>query len=131
MTPGPVNVADYERLAADRLPEGPLGYYAGGAGDERTLRDNVAAYARHRLRPRVLVDVSEVSTATTVLGTEIALPVIVAPVALQRMAHPDGEPGMARAAAAAGTVYCLSTLATSRPSEVAAQAPAAPRWFQV
>jgi isopentenyl diphosphate isomerase/L-lactate dehydrogenase-like FMN-dependent dehydrogenase len=131
MTPDPVNVADYERLAADRLPQGPLGYYAGGAGDERTLRENVAAYARHQLRPRVLVDVSEVSTATTVLGTEIALPVIVAPVALQKMAHPDGECGMARAAAAAGTIMTLSTIATSAPREVAEAAPGAPRWFQV
>jgi 4-hydroxymandelate oxidase len=131
MTPEPVNVADYERLAADRLAEGPLGYYAGGAGDERTLRENVAAYARHALRPRVLVDVSEVSTATTVLGTEIAMPVIVAPVALQKMAHPDGECGMARAAADAGTIMTLSTIATSTPREVAAAAPGAPRWFQV
>jgi isopentenyl diphosphate isomerase/L-lactate dehydrogenase-like FMN-dependent dehydrogenase len=131
MTPGPVNVADYERLAAERLPEGPLGYYAGGAGDERTLRENVAAYSRHELRPRVLVDVSDVSTATTVLGTEIAMPVIVAPVALQKMAHPDGECGMARAAAGAGTIMTLSTIATSTPHEVAAAAPGSPRWFQV
>jgi isopentenyl diphosphate isomerase/L-lactate dehydrogenase-like FMN-dependent dehydrogenase len=131
MTAGPVNVADYERLAADRLAEGPLGYYAGGAGDERTLRENVAAYARHALRPRVLVDVSEVSTATTVLGTEIAMPVIVAPVALQKMAHPQGECAMARAAAGAGTIMTLSTIATCAPREVAAAAPAAPRWFQV
>src|SRR5256885_5356583 len=131
MAPPPVNVADYERLAADRLPEGPLGYYAGGAGDERTLRENVAAYARHALRPRVLVDVSQVSTATTVLGTEIAMPVIVAPVALQKMAHPDGECGMARAAAAAGTIMTLSTIATTAPHDVAAAAPGAPRWFQV
>jgi isopentenyl diphosphate isomerase/L-lactate dehydrogenase-like FMN-dependent dehydrogenase len=131
MTPGPVNVADYERLAAERLPDGPLGYYAGGAGDERTLRENVAAYARHELRPRVLVDVSDVSTATTVLGTEIAMPVIVAPVALQKMAHPDGECGMARAAAGAGTIMTLSTIATSTPHEVAAAAPGSPRWFQV
>jgi isopentenyl diphosphate isomerase/L-lactate dehydrogenase-like FMN-dependent dehydrogenase len=128
----PVNIAEYEALAAERLPEGTLGYYAGGAGDERTLRDNVAGYGRWQLRPRVLVDVSEISTATTVLGTPIAAPIIVAPVALLRMAHPDGEPGMARAAAAAETVFCLSTLATSRPSEVAQQAPAgAPRWFQL
>jgi isopentenyl diphosphate isomerase/L-lactate dehydrogenase-like FMN-dependent dehydrogenase len=131
MTAEPVNVADYERLAEGVLPAGPLGYFAGGAGDERTLRDNVAAYARHRLMPRVLVDVSGVSTATTVLGTEVSMPVIVAPVALQRMAHPDGEPGMARAAAAAGTIMTLSTIASSRPSEVAAAAPGAPRWFQV
>src|SRR3954451_25303614 len=131
MTPEPVNVADYERLAADRIEEGPLGYYAGGAGDERTLRENVAAYSRHALRPRVLVDVSDVSTATTVLGTEIAMPVIVAPVALQKMAHRDGECGMARAAAAAGTIMTLSTIATAAPREVAQAAPAAPRWFQV
>src|ERR687888_2806038 len=131
MTADPVNVADYERLAAERLPEGPLGYYNGGAGDEHTLRENVAAFARHRLRPRVLVDVSEVSTATTVLGTEISMPVIVGPVALQKMAHPDGECGMARAAAAAGTVMMLSTIATAAPREVAAAAPGAPRWFQV
>jgi isopentenyl diphosphate isomerase/L-lactate dehydrogenase-like FMN-dependent dehydrogenase len=131
MTAGPVNVADYERLASDRLEPGALGYYAGGAGDERTLRENVAAYARHALRPRVLVDVSEVSTSTTVLGTEIAMPVIVAPVALQKLAHPDGECGMARAAAAAGTIMTLSTIATAAPREVAAAAPGAPRWFQV
>src|SRR4051795_9833672 len=117
MTPEPVNVADYERLAADRLPEGPLGYYAGGAGDERTLRENVAAYGRHALRPRVLVDVSDVSTTTTVLGTEISMPVIVAPVALQKMAHPDGECGMARAAADAGTTMRLSAIAPPTPPE--------------
>ncbi len=128
---GLVNVADVEAAAAGLLDEGLLGYYAGGAGDERTLRENVAAYGRRRLRPRVLVDVGDVSTATTVLGADVSMPVLVAPTALHRMAHPDGEPGMARAAAAAGTVYCLSTLATSRPSEVAASAPAAPRWFQV
>ncbi|MBA3328318.1 MAG: alpha-hydroxy-acid oxidizing protein [Solirubrobacterales bacterium] len=131
IAPSPVNVGDYERLAARCLDEGLLGYYAGGAGDERTLRDNVAAFARRRLRPRVLVDVSAVSAATTVLGTDVSMPLLVAPTALQRMAHPDGEPGMARAAAAAGTIFCLSTLATSRPSEVAEQAPAAPRWFQL
>jgi isopentenyl diphosphate isomerase/L-lactate dehydrogenase-like FMN-dependent dehydrogenase len=131
MTTEPVNVSDYERLATDRLPEGPLGYYAGGAGDERTLRENVAAYARHALRPRVLVDVSDVSTATTVLGTEISMPVIVAPVALQKMAHADGECGMARAAAGVGTIMTLSTIATSTPREVATAAPGAPRWFQV
>src|SRR4051812_9895141 len=129
--PEPVNVADYEAAAAHALDPGPLGYFAGGAGDERTLRANVDAYARHRLMPRVMVDVSETSAATTVLGTPVSMPVIVAPVALQRMAHPDGEPGMSRAAKEAGTVMTLSTISTSRPSEVAEAAPGAPRWFQV
>ncbi len=127
----PINVADYEALAAARLDPGVHGYFAGGAGDERTLRENVAAYARWRLRPRVLVDVSEVRTATRVLGTEISMPLMVAPVAFQRLVDPDGEVAMARAAAAAGTIMCLSTIATSRPSEIAAEAPAAPRWFQL
>jgi isopentenyl diphosphate isomerase/L-lactate dehydrogenase-like FMN-dependent dehydrogenase len=127
----PICLRDLEPLVAGRLDAGPLGYFAGGAGDERTLADNEAAFARRRLLPRVLVDVSVVSTATTVLGTEIALPVIVAPVALQRMAHPDGEPGMARAAAAAGTLMCVSTLATATAHEVAEAAPGAPRWFQL
>ena len=126
-----LNVMDYERLAAAALPEGPLGYFAGGAGDERTLRENVAAWGRRTLRPRVLVDVGEVSTATTVLGTPVSSPVLVAPTALQRMAHPDGEPGMARAAAQAGTIMTLSTLCTSSPAEVAQAAPGAPRWLQL
>jgi isopentenyl diphosphate isomerase/L-lactate dehydrogenase-like FMN-dependent dehydrogenase len=115
----PLNVWDYEALAAERLDPGAFGYYAGGAGDELTLRDNVEAFRRWRLRPRVLVDVAEPSTATTVLGQELSMPLIVAPVAFQRVAHPDGEVGMARAAQAAGTAMCLSTLSTTGPAEVA------------
>ncbi len=129
--PLPINLADYERLADGALQAGPLGYYQGGAGDERTLADNVAAWARHKLLPRGLVDVSSVSTATTVLGVPVSMPVLVAPVALQRVAHPDGECGMARAAQDAGTIMVLSTIATTRPADVAAAAPDAPRWFQV
>ena len=131
MTAGPVCLRDLAPLVEARLEAGPLGYFAGGAGDERTLADNEAAFARLQLLPRVMVDVSDVTTRTTVLGTEIELPVIVAPVALQRMAHPDGEPGMARAAAATGTIMTVSTLATATPTEVAQAAPDAPRWFQV
>ena len=87
---------------ARRLEPGAYGYYAGGAGDEHTLRANAAAFARWELRPRVLVDVGEVSTATTVLGTEVALPLLVAPTAFQRLADPEGELATARAAAAPG-----------------------------
>ncbi len=127
----PVCVADFERLAEQKLEAGAFGYYAGGAGDEQALARNVAAWQRLNLRPRVLVDVSQVSTATSVLGTPVSMPLLVAPTAIQRLAHPDGEPGMARAAAAAGTLMCLSTLATSSLEEVAAAAPDAPRWFQL
>jgi isopentenyl diphosphate isomerase/L-lactate dehydrogenase-like FMN-dependent dehydrogenase len=127
----PLNVWDYERLAEERLGPGAWSYFAGGADDERTLRWNLEAYGRWRLRPRILCDVTDVSTETTVLGTPVALPVLVAPVAFQRMAHPDGEGATARAAASAGTVMCLSTIATAAPADVAAAAPGAPRWFQL
>jgi isopentenyl diphosphate isomerase/L-lactate dehydrogenase-like FMN-dependent dehydrogenase len=129
--PEPVNVGDFERLAEARLEPGAWGYFAGGAGDELTLRENAAAFARWQLRPRLLVDVGETTAATTVLGTPVAMPLLVAPTAFHRMAHPDGEAGTARAAAAAGTIMCLSTIATATPAEVAAAAPDAPRWFQV
>lgn len=129
--PRPVNVFEYERLAAERLDPGPLGYFAGGADDERTLAENVEAFRRLTLRPRMLVDVSGATTATTVLGTSVSMPLLVAPTALQRMCHPDGEAGTARAAAAAGTIMCLSSLATQTPAEVAEAAPGAPRWFQL
>jgi isopentenyl diphosphate isomerase/L-lactate dehydrogenase-like FMN-dependent dehydrogenase len=123
----PVNVWDYERLAEEKLDANALAYFVGGAGDEVTLRDNLAAFERRKLRPRVLVDVAEVSTATTVLGTEIALPVLIAPLAMQRMAHPDGEEATARAAATAGTIMCLSSAATCAPAELTS----GHRWFQV
>jgi isopentenyl diphosphate isomerase/L-lactate dehydrogenase-like FMN-dependent dehydrogenase len=77
------------------------------------------------------VDVSEVTTRATVLGSELAMPVLVAPVAFQLLAHPDGEAGMARAAEAAGTVLCLSSLTSTRPAEVAEAAPGGRRWMQV
>jgi 4-hydroxymandelate oxidase len=124
----PVNIWDYERLAEGKLDDNALAYFAGGAGDEVTLRDNLAAFERRKLRPRMLVDVSELSTRTTVLGTDVALPVLIAPLAMQRMAHPDGEEATARAAAAAGTVMCLSSAATCTPAELPADGP---RWFQV
>jgi isopentenyl diphosphate isomerase/L-lactate dehydrogenase-like FMN-dependent dehydrogenase len=79
----------------------------------------------------VLVDVSEISTRATVLGVEIEMPILVAPVAFQLLAHPDGEAAMARAAAAAGTVLCVSSLTSTRPAEVAEAAPEGRRWMQV
>jgi isopentenyl diphosphate isomerase/L-lactate dehydrogenase-like FMN-dependent dehydrogenase len=126
-----VNVWDYERAAEERLDPGAFGYVAGGANDEWTLRENRAAFERWILRPRMLVDVSAVTTATTVLGTESSMPLLVAPTAFQRTVHPDGELAMARAAAAVGTVMCLSTFATATIEEVAEAAPGAPRWFQL
>ena len=127
----PLNVLDYERAAESCLDPGALGYFAGGAGDERTLLENVDAFARLHLRPRMLVDVSATTTQTTVMGTPVSMPLLVAPTAIHRMCHDDGEQGTARAAAAAGTIMCVSSIATATPSEVAAAAPGAPRWFQL
>lgn len=106
-------------------------YYAGGSETESTLRDNVTAWARRRLRPFVLRDVSEIRTATSVLGTEVAAPILVAPTACHRFADPEGEVATARGTAAAGSLMVVSTLATVSLEDVAAAAPEAPRWFQL
>jgi isopentenyl diphosphate isomerase/L-lactate dehydrogenase-like FMN-dependent dehydrogenase len=126
-----LNVGDYEREAERVLDPGAFGYFAGGAGDELTLLDNLEAFSRWQLRPRVLVDVGEVTTATTVLGREVSMPLLVAPTAFQRLAHPDGEVATARAAAEVGTVMCQSTLSSVPPAELAAAAPGARLWFQL
>jgi isopentenyl diphosphate isomerase/L-lactate dehydrogenase-like FMN-dependent dehydrogenase len=125
------NVADYEREAERVLDPGAFGYFAGGADDERTLRDNIEAYSRWHLRPRVLVDVGEVTTAATVLGREVSMPLLVAPTAFQRLANPEGEFATARAAASVGTVMCQSTLSSVTPDELAAAVPGARLWFQL
>ena len=128
----PINVADYEALAEAACEPGYWGYVAGGAGDEITLRDNVEAFRRRVLRPRMLVDVSEVTTRTTVLGSEISMPLMVAPTSLQRITHADGEPALAAAAAEAGTVYTLSSLGSYRPRELAEALDGETlRWFQL
>jgi 4-hydroxymandelate oxidase len=126
-----LNVSDYERAAEERLEPASFGYFAGGANDEWTLRENVAAFGRWVLRPRMLVDVSALKAATTVLGTEVSFPVLVAPMAFQGLAHADGERAMARGAAEAGTVMCLSTLSTVGLEEAAEAAPDGARWFQL
>jgi 4-hydroxymandelate oxidase len=125
-----ISLADYERDAAALLEPMVHGYYAGGAEDEETLRWNREAFGRVRLLPRVLRGVGERSTATTVLGTTIRTPVMVAPTAFQRMAHPEGEVATARGAGRAGTVMVTSTLATT-PLEEIAQAATEPLWFQL
>jgi 4-hydroxymandelate oxidase len=120
-----------EAAARERLTQVAYDYYAGGAEDESTLADNIAAWRRIRLRPHVLRDVSVVDTAGTVLGTPVRAPILVAPTAYQRLAHDEGEVATARGTAAADTVLVVSTLATVRLEEVAAAAPQAPRWMQI
>lgn len=126
-----MDLARLEEQAKAVLDPVAYGYYAGGAEDELTLADNVAAWRRRKLRPHVLRDVSAVSTATTVLGTKVGMPVLVAPTAYQRLAHEDGEAATARGAADAGTLMVVSTFGTVSLEDVAAAAPGAPRWFQI
>jgi len=127
-----VSLGDLEAIARERMEPAAWDFLVGGAGDEITLADNVAAFRRRRLLPRVLVDVSAVDLRCRILGREVALPIGVAPVAAQALADPDAEPATARAAAAAGALFCLSTVSSRSIEEVAAAVPAdAPRWFQL
>jgi isopentenyl diphosphate isomerase/L-lactate dehydrogenase-like FMN-dependent dehydrogenase len=126
-----INVADYFEAAAAKVDPAVWCYFEGGAGDEVTLRANSAAFGRWRFRPRVLVDVGGVSAATTVLGMPVSLPVLVAPFAMQRLLDPEGELATARAATAAGTVFCVSTITTSAHDEIAAAGGEGTRWLQL
>ena len=130
MIEGAVNLRDLEAIAASRLDPAIFAYFASGAGDEDTLRANEAAFARRVLRPRVLVDVERLDLATSLLGTPVLLPVGIAPTARHGLAHPEAEVATARAAAAAGALFCSATLATRSMEEVAA-VPPGPRWFQL
>ncbi len=120
---------DFEAAARDVLPEMVFDYYAGGSGEEWTLRENTRAYARWVIRPRVLVDVSNVDLRTTVLGQELSFPILLAPTAFQRMAHRDGELATARGAVSLDALMVVSTIATVSLEDVAATG--VRRWFQL
>lgn len=124
------NVMEYEALAKEKLPKMVYDYYASGAEDQWTLQENRNAFSRILFRPRILVDVSSIDTTTTVLGFKLSMPVMVAPTAMQKMAHPEGEYATARAASAAGTIMTLSSWATSSVEEVASTGPGT-RFFQL
>jgi 4-hydroxymandelate oxidase len=121
---------EMETFAAGLLPTNALDDYASGARDEQTFRGNLAAWKRWWLVPRMLIDVSTVSTATSVLGEPISLPILIAPMASQGMAHPEGELATARAAAAAGTIMVVST-STMVPIEDIGAVPDLRFWFQL
>jgi 4-hydroxymandelate oxidase len=127
----PLTLPEFEEAATEVLDRGARDYLDGGAGDELTLRDNLAAWQRLALLPRVMVDVSAVDTSTTLLGRERPHPLIVAPMAFHGLFHPTAEPATARAAAATGTPFTLSTLASTDARQLAAEAPDSTRWFQL
>ncbi|MEW5303511.1 MAG: hypothetical protein WDW36_006196 [Sanguina aurantia] len=114
------NLEQLDLLAKDKLPRMVYDYYRSGSHSESTLRENRAAFASYRILPRMLQDMSHVDLSSTLLGMPLSFPVMVAPMAMHGMAHPDGELATARAAAAAGVPFTLSTMATRSIAEVAA-----------
>ncbi len=125
-----INLQDYERSAEACLDPTVWGYIQGGSDDEVTLRANSSAYSSLRLRPRVLVDVSECTLATTVLGSNISMPIGIAPMGCQGLVHPNGDYAMARAAEASETLMIVSTMA-NHSLETIAQATKGLLWFQL
>jgi 4-hydroxymandelate oxidase len=125
-----INLFGYEQLAKEHLSQMAFDYYSSGAWDEVTLRDNLAAFTRVKLRPKMLVDVSKINLTTQVLGESLQLPLLIAPMAFQCLADPEGEIATALAAADAGVGMVLSTLATKSLEEVATVAKGL-QWFQL
>lgn len=127
---GILKLDEFEAIAKQRLDHAAFEYYAGGAADEITVRRNLDSFERKVLLPRALVDVSAIDPATTMLGTEVSMPIGIAPNAAQGLADPEGECATARAAAKAGVIMCLSTF-SSRSMEDVAAASDGPKWFQL
>lgn len=121
---------DYRSLAQGLLPQQLWDYIDGGSGDELTLGTSRRAFNDMLLRPRVLVDVSERQTSTSLFGAQLAAPLGVAPTAYHRLVHPDGESATARGAGAAGALFVVSIFA-SRTLEEIAQAASGPLWLQL
>jgi 4-hydroxymandelate oxidase len=120
-----------ENRARERLTPGAFAFAVGGADDELTLADNIAAWRRLRLAPRMLRDVTSIDTSLSVLGERIAAPLMVAPTGRHRLFHPEGERATARGAAAAGVAYVMATTSTVSIEDVAAERRSAPQWFQL
>jgi len=126
-----INLRDYEERAREYMEPAVWDTFAQGSEDEVTLEANRQAYTAIWLRPRVLVDVCACDTTTTVLGTPVRLPILIAPVSLHQLVHEEGERATARAAAAAGTIMVASTLSSCSLEEIAIAAAGSPLWFQL
>jgi L-lactate dehydrogenase (cytochrome) len=127
----PVSVAELERRAAEAMDERAANYVFAGAGSEGTMDANREAFLRRRIVPRMLRDVAERDLSTTVLGTAMPAPLMLAPIGVQKVVHPEGELATARAAAALGLPMIASTASAFTLEEIAAAGDDAPRWFQL
>ncbi|KAI5404090.1 hypothetical protein KIW84_051289 [Lathyrus oleraceus] len=117
------NVSEYKEITKEKLPKMIYDYFASGAEDQWTLKENRNAFSRIMFRPRVLIDVSKIDMTTTVLGFKISKPIMISPTSMHKMAYPEGEYATARAASAAGTIMTLSTAVSSSVEEVASTGP--------
>jgi lactate 2-monooxygenase len=127
----PTDLGRLEEAARSVMTPRAFDYVAGAAGSGETARENLAAFGRWRIVPRMLTDVSTPSYATTLLGANLAVPFLLAPVGVLGIAHPDGESAVARAAASAGVPMILSTAATTAMEDVAAASGDGQRWYQL
>ena len=127
----PVGWADLEAAAEQALAPEPRGYLFGGASTEDTMRANLEAFRRRRIVPRMLEDVSDRDLSRAVLGTPLPAPVLLAPIGVQSILHPEGELASARAAASVGVPYIASTAASHTLEDIAAALGDAPRWYQL
>ncbi|KAJ2784940.1 Hydroxyacid oxidase 1 [Coemansia interrupta] len=128
----PVCIKDLEHIAKGVMPSGAWGYYDSGANDEQTKYDNMSAFDSYRLHPRMLRDVSTISTETTVLGKKVRTPLGVAPCAMHKLAHSDGEAATSRAASKNGSIMILSTYSTTSMEKVIAQGDGSTQyWMQL
>ncbi len=125
-----VNLFDYEALAQQRMTPVIWDYFQGGSDDEITLRNNRSAFERIRLRPRMLIDVSNVQMQTSLLGASVNMPILVAPMSAHTLIHPEGELATARGSGQAGTILTVSTFSTYSIEEIAAVA-TGPLWLQL
>ncbi|XP_077169389.1 2-Hydroxyacid oxidase 1 [Paroedura picta] len=131
MSGRPVCIADFEQHAKEVLPKSVYDYYRSGADDQQTLAENVDAFSRLKLYPRMLRDVSALDLSTSILGQRVSMPICVGATAMQRMAHTDGEVATVRACSSVDTGMMLSSWATSSIEEVAQAAPEAVLWMQL
>ena len=127
----PVSPAELERRATEAMEPRAAAYVAAGAGTEDTMRENLEAFRRWRIVPRMLRDVARRSLATSVLGKELPAPVLLAPIGVHTIVHPEGELATARAAAALGVPLIVSTAAAHTLEEIAESGGDGPRWYQL
>ena len=126
-----IDIRDLEKETSGLIPKGGFGYIQGGAGDEWTMYRNTEAFCHKLIVPRVLADLEKPELNTSILGTDISLPVIMAPVAAQGLAHVSGEAGTAKGVAASGSIMCISTYSSQTIEQISIGGGGGPQWFQL